>query len=238
MLQITPVFVVPVTVEYSCSVPPAATVAVAGATLTVTAGITSSDADAFFVPSTTLVAVAVTAVIAFTLDGAEYNPVDEITPIAGLRLQITPVFVVPVTLALSCSFAPADTIADVGATVTFTPAGVGFTVSSAVPDCVVSATLVAINVTFVGAATLAGARYSPLVVTVPKFGEIVHKTLLFPVFVTVADACRLCPAMIDATEGFTFTVIGTVRRLAGGSEVCPKHTGNRNENKPTRTREL
>jgi hypothetical protein len=72
MLQITPVFVVPVTVEYSCSVPPAATVAVAGATLTLTlvAGVTETTADAFFCPSTKLVAVSVTVVGALTVAGA------------------------------------------------------------------------------------------------------------------------------------------------------------------------
>ncbi len=57
---------------------------------------------AFLVVSAALVAVAVTELEAEIVAGAVYNPVEEIVPTAGLRLQVTAVLVVPEMLDTNC----------------------------------------------------------------------------------------------------------------------------------------
>jgi hypothetical protein len=57
--------------------------------------------------------------------------------------QVTAVFVVPVTVAVNCCVAPAKIAAEVGLTLTTTTGGGVFTVTVAVANLVVSATLVA-----------------------------------------------------------------------------------------------
>ena len=47
-------------------------------------------------------AVMVTVCVAPMVDGAVYNPLEEIVPTRGLRDQVTLVFVVPVTIGVNC----------------------------------------------------------------------------------------------------------------------------------------
>lgn len=73
--------------------------------------------------------------------GAVYRPeVDTLPPVA---LQVTDVFVVPVTVAENCCVPPVRSDADVGVIETATGA---VTVTVAEADFVVSATLVAVTV--------------------------------------------------------------------------------------------
>ncbi len=65
-------------------------------------------------------------------------------PTAELRVHVTPVFVVPVTLAVNCCVWPALNVVLPGATVIATD---GFTVIVALADLVGSAALVAIALT-------------------------------------------------------------------------------------------
>jgi hypothetical protein len=69
-----------------------------------------------------LVAVIVTVCGVATLDGAVYNPEVLIVPapVAGLIVQFTAVFVLPVTVAVNCCVPPALTAAVAGETVTVT----------------------------------------------------------------------------------------------------------------------
>jgi hypothetical protein len=71
-------------------------VSVAGGGLIVTVAV------AYLVVFATLVARIVTICCEVTLAGAVYKPVGEIKPSDGLRLQLTRVFVVPVTEAINC----------------------------------------------------------------------------------------------------------------------------------------
>jgi hypothetical protein len=71
-----------------------------------------------------------------------------------LRLQVTLVLDVPVTLAVNCFWVPATTWADAGDTVTATG---GITVTVAVFDLLGSATVVAVTDTCAGEGTAAGA---------------------------------------------------------------------------------
>jgi hypothetical protein len=100
-------------------------------------------------------------------------------------------------------------VAAVGATATVTG---GSNVTVAVADLVVSAALVALMVTDCCAATLAGAVYSPLLLTVPApvVGLIVHVTAVLPVPVTVAVNCCVPPPYTVAVVGaiVTLTAVG------------------------------
>jgi len=69
-LQVTAVFVVPVTVAVNCCVAPVTTEALVGLTLTVTGSTTVTEAEADLVGSATLVAVTVTVAGEGTADGA------------------------------------------------------------------------------------------------------------------------------------------------------------------------
>ena len=61
----------------------------------------------YFEPSNTLLAVTVTVCCAATAEGAVYNPVGLMVPIAGLILQFTPVVTRFVTVAENCRVCPA-----------------------------------------------------------------------------------------------------------------------------------
>ena len=108
-----------------------------------------------FVESAALVAVNVTVCAALIGVGAVYSPEAEIVPVpAGLIVQVTAVFVEPVTVDVNCCVCAANSDALAGVTVTVTG---GFKVTVAVADLVVSATLVAVMVTVLCAAIDGGA---------------------------------------------------------------------------------
>lgn len=161
--------------------------------------------------SATLVARTVTVVCALTVAGAVYKPVLLIDPVVvGLIVHVTFVLAAPVTVAVNCCVWPCPRIAVVGATVTPT---VGFSVTVALADLLVSATLVAVTVTVCCAVTLAGAVYKPLALTVPvPAGLIDHVTVAGLSPVTVAVNCCVAPCNRVAvagemvTGGFNVTV--------------------------------
>ena len=73
-----------------------------GVSETVTGGVSVTLAVTDFVGSATLVAVTVTVWELAIEAGAVYRPVLAIVPTAGFSDQVTAVFVVPVTVAVSC----------------------------------------------------------------------------------------------------------------------------------------
>ena len=127
-------------------------------------------AVANFVLSATLVARTETVLGEGATVGAVYKPVAETVPQAApaqpvpVTLQVTAVFVVPVTVSVNCCVPPARTVTVVGLTVTETTARM---VTVAEADLVLSATLVAVTVTVFGAGAIAGAVYRPAALTVP-----------------------------------------------------------------------
>lgn len=70
-------------------------------------GFSVIEAEALFVPSARLVALTITLCELLTDEGAVYNPPLEIVP-APLRLQLTEVLLLPVTVAKNCCDCPAD----------------------------------------------------------------------------------------------------------------------------------
>jgi hypothetical protein len=77
------------------------------------------------------------------VEGAVYRPVPEMLP--PVADQLTPMFVVPLTLAVNCCVAPVESEAALGETETVTLAG-AVTVTVAEADFVLSAALVAVTV--------------------------------------------------------------------------------------------
>ena len=98
-IYVTVVGVTPVTVPVNCCVAPVVRLALVG--LIVIFGVdcacTVTDAEADLVVSARLVAVTVQLA---ALDGAVYNPAEVIVP--QVSVQLTFVFVVPVTVAVNC----------------------------------------------------------------------------------------------------------------------------------------
>ncbi len=122
-VQVTAVFEEPVTLAVNCCEVPSRRESVFGAieTLTFCAGaaiVTLACAD--FALSATLVAV--TVKFPATVP-ATYNPLAEIVP--PVAVQVTPVFVAPVTLAENCSDTPSTIEADGIVMATATPFGGG-----------------------------------------------------------------------------------------------------------------
>jgi len=76
-------------------------VAAVGDTETVTAGVIVTLAAAVFFVSATLVAVTVTVCGLRSAAGAVYRPPLEIVPTAGLTDHVTPLLVVPITVAVN-----------------------------------------------------------------------------------------------------------------------------------------
>jgi hypothetical protein len=107
-----------------------------------TAGFNVMAAVADCVGSAKLFAVSVTVCVVRIADGAVYNPFTK-DPTLGLRDQLTPVFNVPVTLALNWLEPPALRVIDAGESVMET----GASVIVALADLVGSAMLVAFTVT-------------------------------------------------------------------------------------------
>jgi hypothetical protein len=118
--QVTAVLGAPFTDAVNCCAPKFATVAALGATLTEVAipDVTVTVAGADFVESACEVAVTVTCAGFGIVAGAVYSPELEMVPLAAppATLQVTPVFDVPVTVALNCCVLPTATLAAVGAT--------------------------------------------------------------------------------------------------------------------------
>src|SRR5690349_20986599 len=100
-----------------------------------------------------------------------------------LAVQVTPVLVVPLTLAVNCCVPPIGSEADCGeiATLTVVPDPFEVTVTVAEADFVASATLVALTV-YVPA--VVGATYSPVELMAPPL--VVQATPVLVVPVTVA----------------------------------------------------
>ena len=71
-----------------------------------------------------------------------YSPAVETVP--AVAFQVTPVLLVPLTVAVNCCLPPVPTAAEVGEIVTDTTGALTFTVADA--DLVASATLVAVTV--------------------------------------------------------------------------------------------
>jgi hypothetical protein len=127
--------------------------------------------------SATLVAVTVTAWVVLTNVGAVYNPPAVIVPTDGLILQLTPVLLLPVTVAVNCCVCEANSAGVAGLTVTAT----GAKVTVAVAHLLLSAALVAVTVTAWIVATDAGAVYNPSAVIVPTGGLILQLTAVLAV---------------------------------------------------------
>jgi hypothetical protein len=123
------VFVVPVTLAVKESVLAVGTDALAGVILNKTAAaatmVTLAEAD--LVGSATLVTVTLSVAGEGTLAGGVYSPPAEIEPQfaplqpAALTAQVTLVLVLPVTVAVNCCGAPAETVATLGNTAIATP---------------------------------------------------------------------------------------------------------------------
>src|SRR6202171_3092898 len=98
-------------------------------------------------------------------------------------VHVTARLLPPVTVAVNCWVWETVRVAAAGETVTAT----GLSVTVALADLLVSATLVAVTVTVLGAAIEAGAVYRPAAEIVPALGLMVYATagLLLPVTVAV-----------------------------------------------------
>lgn len=127
---------------------------------------------------------------------------------AGLIDHVTVVLASPVTVAVNCRVPPCVNVAVVGEIRTG-----GLSVTVAVADLVVSATLVALTVTVCCADTVAGAVYSPPLLTVPTpAGLIDHVTAVLARSVTVAVNCCVPPCP-------NVTVVGDMVTVPGGFKV-------------------
>ena len=146
MDQVTPE-VAFVKAAVNCCVCPVESVALAGETVTVMAGGCSVMVAApVAVGSKTLAAVTVTFWLAEIAAGAVYRPLDGLMePTCGLMLQVTPVWLMPLTFAENCCVCPAPSVAADGLTTTIMMTGTSVMDTDAA--CVGSATLVAVAVT-------------------------------------------------------------------------------------------
>ena len=128
--------------------------------------------------------------------GAVNIPVEETDP--PVAVQVTAVFVEPVTVALNCAVPLVVVVALAGETLTLTVAG-SETFTLALALLVGSETLVAVIVS--GPAEL-GALYRPVVDTVPRVARQVAAVLVQPL--TVAPNCFDAPVeravLVGATE--------------------------------------
>ena len=202
--QLTDVLVVPWTLAANCCVLPEPILADAGDTETLTlvvAGSTVIAALATLVGSALLVARTVTFIALLTLGAVNFPP-SVIDP--ALVDQVTPVLLVPWTLAVNCWPAPEVIVVEDGdtATLTLEPAVIE-TVALAI--FVASAALVARTVTVVAAVTL-GAVKLPVLVIDPALADQVTPVLLVPW--TLAENCCVAPdamvALVGETEMLTF----------------------------------
>src|ERR1700719_849290 len=137
------------------------------------------------------------------------NPKVRLPPVVPFTCQVTPVFVVPVTVAVNCSVAKFPRLATVGdtATVMFDGPAVVVIVNVADPDLVVSFCEMAVMVTCAGAGTVAGAVYRPVLDIVPFAlpPATVQVTAVLNVSVTVAVICCAVPTTMFTPVGETLT---------------------------------
>jgi hypothetical protein len=158
------------------------------------------------VESATLVAVIVTVA---EDAGAVKRPEPLMVPADAA--QVTPVFDVPVTVAVNCCWALTATKTGLGETVIAIPPGVGdgvgvgvgaeeVTVMVAVPLLVESLVLVAVTV---HVPVKLGAVYVPVEETAPPF--VLHVTLPLDAPPTAALNCWVPPTLIEAEGGLTVT---------------------------------
>src|SRR5271156_1451059 len=82
-----------------------------------------------------------------------------------VRLQVTPVLLVPVTVAVNCRWSSVTTCTFVGEILTATG---GTTVTAALADLLLSPAEVAVTVSVAGLGTALGAVYRPAEVIVPQ----------------------------------------------------------------------
>lgn len=177
------------------------------------------------------VAVTVTVAGVGTFVGAAYSPEAESAPqVAPLHplpdnLQVTVVFVVPVTTAENCCCAPVATCADAGFTNTDTAAAAWIR-TVAVPDWVGSAFEVATMVAVAGVGTVAGAVYKPDDVMVPQAPErhpvpvTDHVTAVFVVPVTRAVNCWVVLTANVTEDGVTETATVDPPMVTVAVPVC------------------
>jgi hypothetical protein len=192
----------------NCCVAPARMVAGVGETVTeFTTGVeTFTTAEADFVLSATLMAVTVIFPIAA---GAVKRPLAEIEPLVADHVTDL-LATVPCTVAENCCVAPVRIVGAAGDTETDVTVGAA-TVTVAVADFVVSATLVAVTVTVPADA---GAASRPATEIVPA--EVFQVTdLLVTVPCTVAVNCCVAPRRMDGADGETETELTT----GGGGAV-------------------
>ena len=174
IVQVTAVFAEPVTVDVNCCVWAAKSVAVAGASVTVTGtagGLRVTVPDAFFVVSLTLVAITATVCTLAMDAGAVYKPVLLTDPTDGLMDHVTAVLPSPVTVAVNCCVCPARSVALAGLTETGESS---VTVEERL--FVGSATLVAVTIMLRWLPRIAGAVYKPDALIVPTVGLMVQVT--------------------------------------------------------------
>jgi hypothetical protein len=152
------------------------------------------------------VALTVTVCCEVTVVGAVYKPLLLILPVPlGVMLHVTEVFASAVTVALNCCVPVCPSVAVPGDTVTVPG---GFSVTVAVADLLVSATLVARTVTLCCVVIEAGAVYNPLALIVPlPAGVMLQVTLLLARPVTVAVNC--CVPFSDSVTLVGDTDTGT-----------------------------
>src|SRR6266567_920304 len=112
--QRTPAFE-PVTVAVNCCAWLSARVAVAGDSVT-EIGCSVMVALPLVLGSKTLVAVTVTFWLAAIWSGAAYRPLLVMAPTCGLILQVTPVWLMPVTVAENCCDCPLPSVTADGLT--------------------------------------------------------------------------------------------------------------------------
>jgi len=177
--HVTAVLLVPWTVAENCWVFPDVRVVFVCETVTLiveATGLTATVAIAFFEVFALLVAVTVTLVAPLTV-GAANRPLLEIVPADAD--QVTPVLVVPCTLAVNCFVLPDVRDVLVGETVTLMVDAAEVTATFALALFVVSAVLVAVTVTFVLLLTV-GAVKRPLLDTVPPVELQVTALLVEP----------------------------------------------------------
>ncbi len=124
---------------------------------------------------------------------------------AGLIVQVTLVLLALATVAVNCCVWEAKSVAELGFNVTETG---GFTVIVTLALLVVSAVLVAVIVTGVGAVTCAAVYRPPAVMEPVPAGLIIHVTLALVEFVIVAENCCVCAATKVADVGETLIESG------------------------------
>ena len=162
--HVTAVFEVPTTDAFNCCVAPVPTDVLPGVTLTATTGIMVTDADAALLASAMLVATTLMLAGEGATFGAEYTALNELVasdpqeaPLhpAPVKLHLTAVFDVPVTVAVNVSTLAVGTVALDGLMLSKTAVATT-TVMLAEADLDGSATLVALTLKVAGEGTLAG----------------------------------------------------------------------------------